>query len=67
MKDTCLETRGVYDDLQLSDDSSDDDGLDNIREAFKRKAGNSPDNNEFDTVLSKKDKKKFTELINKSR
>ena len=51
------------------DDLSDDGWEENVnmlREAFKRKATNSPDSNEFGIVLSKKEKKKLKQLLNKS-
>jgi hypothetical protein len=53
------------DDLHLSDDGS-EENVNLMREAFKRKATNSPDSNEFGIVLSKKEKKKLKQLLNKS-
>lgn len=53
------------DDLHLSDDSADDD-LNELREAFKRKAVDSPDTNEFGKALSRKQKKKLKQYLNKS-
>ena len=46
------------DDLHLSDDGS-EENVNLMREAFKRKATNSPDSNEFGIVLSKKEKKNW--------
>ena len=53
------------DDLHLSDESMDDD-LNDLREAFKRKAVDSPDTNEFGKALSRKQKKKLKQYLNKS-
>ena len=53
------------DDLHISDDDS-EENVNMLREAFKRKATNSPDSNEFGIVLSKKEKKKLKQLLNKS-
>ena len=54
------------DDLNMSDDSS-DDNMDNLRESFKkRKAGESPDKDEFEKIVSKKEKKKLKQILNKS-
>ena len=50
------------DDLDISDDSSDDE----IKEFFKRKADGSPETNEFEKTLSRKAKKKLKQLLNKS-
>ena len=51
------------DDLNLSDDSS-DESADALRETFKRKVEDSP--GEFETTLSRKEKKKQKQLLNKS-
>ena len=54
------------DDLNMSDDSS-DDIMDDLRESFKkRKAGESPDKDEFEKIVSKKEKKKLKQILNKS-
>ena len=53
------------DDIHLSDDSSDDEMKAN-REAFKRKAEGSPEKNNADKLLSRKEKKKLKQLLNKS-
>ena len=56
------------DDLNISDDS--DDEMKALRESFKktekRKAGESPDKDEFEKMLSKKEKKKLKQSLNKS-
>ena len=53
-------------DLALSDDSVDED-MNELREAFKRKAVGSPDTSgEFGKVLSRKQKKKLKQYLNKS-
>ena len=51
------------DDLCLSDDDS---SVTALKEAFKRKAEGSPGNNDFEKCLSKKEKKKLKQLLNKS-
>ena len=54
------------DDLNITDDSSDDD-TEALRESFKkRKAGESPDKDEFEKIVSKKEKKKLKQILNKS-
>ena len=55
------------DDLNISDDSS-DDNMDDLRESFKkkRKAAESPDKDDFEKIMSKKEKKKLKQLLNKS-
>ena len=53
------------DDIHLSDDSSDDE-MKASREAFKRKAEGSPEKNNVDKLLSRKEKKKLKQLLNKS-
>ena len=51
-----------------SDEDSTDDELNVLREQFKRKAETSPENvNEFETILSKKEKKKLKKSLNKSK
>ena len=56
----------LIDDLNMSDDSS-DDNMDKLRESFKkRKAGESPDKDEFEKIVSKKEKKKLKQILNKS-
>ena len=52
------------DDLNLSDDSTDD--MEELRETFKRKFDESPGNKDFEVNLSKKEKKKLKQLLNKS-
>ena len=54
------------DDLNISDDSS-DDNTDALRDSFKkRKALGSPGEEEFEKKMSKKNKKKLKQLLNKS-
>lgn len=54
------------DDLNMSDDSS-DDNRDALRDSFKkRKAFGSPGEEEFEKKMSKKNKKKLKQLLNKS-
>ena len=54
------------DDLKISDDSSDDE-TETLRKSFKkRKAGESPDKDEFEKIVSKKEKKKLKQILNKS-
>ena len=56
------------DDDDIDDDTSDDD-LEKIREQFKRKAAASPDtigSDDFETQLTKKEKKKLKKSLNKS-
>ena len=53
-----------------SDEDSTDEELNQLREQFKRKAETSPDNDamsEFETILSKKEKKKLKKSLNKSK
>ena len=50
------------------DDESSENDLEELREQFrKRKAEGSPANNEFETVLTKKEKKKLKNSLNKSK
>ena len=58
----------VDNDLEMSGDSdSDDDGGDALKEFFKkRKAADSPDKDDFEKTMSRKDKKKLKQLLNKS-
>ena len=56
----------AVDDLEMSGDSDDDSG-DALKEFFKkRKAAGSPDKDEFEKAMSKKNKKKLKQLLNKS-
>ena len=50
------------------DDESSENDLEKLREQFrKRKAEGSPANNDFETVLTKKEKKKLKNSLNKSK
>ena len=52
------------------DDTSDEEELNQLREQFKRKAEASPENNaldNFEKILSKKEKKKLKKSLNKSK
>jgi hypothetical protein len=56
-------------DVDDQDEDSSEDDLDSVREQFKRKAGASPDNNtsiDFETPLSRQEKKKLKKSLNKS-
>ena len=58
------------DDFKLSDDSSDDENADEIpndlKLNFNRKANWTPEKDEFETILSRKEKKKLKKSLNKS-
>ena len=56
---------GKMGDLEMSDDSSDDDE-EALRNIFKRKAVGSPDKHDFNPALSRKQKKKLKQILNKS-
>ena len=56
---------GRLDDIHFTDESS-DENTDSTKETFKRKAIGSPEDSDFGKVLSRKEKKKLKQLLNKS-
>ena len=53
------------DEIQTRDESS-DEIIEDLKQAFKRKADGIPENQDFEKILSRKERKKLKQLLNKS-